>query len=145
MNKIISIVLLCSVLLICFSGCSIPNDPNGEKGSEQGGAPSINEDKENTTMVIIDGEIDKSSDLVVTLVAYLEQYLIDYDLMSRTFSQKVDDIKNGIQPLHVAFDPAKYYFVCGYYDPAEEHNELVYCCAGNYTWVGYKSEADLQE
>lgn len=145
MNKIISIALLCSLLLICFSGCSIPNDPNGEKGSEQGSAPNINDAKRNTTPVIIEGEIDKGSDLVVTLVAYLEQYLTEYDLIGRTFAQKVDDIKNGIQPLHVAFDPADCYFVCGYYDPAEEHNEFVYCCAKNYTWVGYKSEADIQE
>ncbi|MGM9642972.1 MAG: hypothetical protein ACI3XI_07160 [Eubacteriales bacterium] len=136
MNKIISFVLLCALLLMCFSGCLIRGDSNGEKEPEQ----------ENTSDAdAFEGEIDKNSDLVATLVAYLEQYLTDYEIIGRSFAQKINDVKSGIQPLHVAFDPTDYYFVCGYYNPAEDHFEFGYCCADNYTWVGYKSEADVQE
>ncbi|MBQ9121693.1 MAG: hypothetical protein IJY12_04985 [Clostridia bacterium] len=126
MNKIVSIILLCCLILLCFSGCSTDG-------------------KDHTTPAIIEGELDKSSDLVVTLIAYLEQYLVDYDLIGRSFFQKVDDIKSGIQPLHVAFDPSNYYFVCGYYNSVQEHNEFGYCCAKDYTWVGYKNVAEIQE
>ncbi len=132
MKKTISLILLCSLLLMCLSGCSIPNNANGSK--EPGNIP-----------VIVEGELDKSSDLVATLVAYLDQYLTDYDLIGRTFAQKVDDIKSGIQALHVAFDPSDYYFVCGYYNPTQEHNEFNYCCADDYTWIGYKNESEIKE
>ena len=145
MKKIISIALLCSLLLICFSGCSIPNDPTGEKEPGKENTSVTNDDKGNTLPIITEGEIGKNSDLVATLVAYLDQYLTDYDLIDRTFDQKVDDIKSGIQALHVAFDPANYYFVCGYHNPAQEHDELGYCCAEDYTWVGYKNEAEIKD
>ncbi len=145
MNKIISFVLLCSLLIMCLSGCSIPNNPNGEKESDKGSVPITSDDKNNTTPRIIYGEIDKNSDLVATLVAYLEQYTTQYNIKGRSLAQQIDHIKNGIQPLHIAFDPAEYYFVCGYYKPVEDHDELIYCCAKDYTWVGYKSETEIQE
>ena len=145
MNKIISFVLLCSLLIMCFSGCSISNNPNGKKESDQESTPITNVNKGNTPLAIIEGEMDKNSDLVVTLVAYLEQYTTQYNIKGRSFAQQIDHIKNGIQPLHVAFDPTDYYFVCGYYNPANEHDEFVYCCSKDYTWVGYKSETEIQE
>ena len=158
MRKIVSLILLASLLLVCFSGCSIANNTNGEKNQNQDTTNNTNNDKEqnqdttpntnnseNNIPVIIEGELDKGSDLIATLVAYLEQYLTNYDLIGRTFAQKIDDIKNGIQPLHVAFDPSDYYFVCGYYNPAEDHYEFGYCCAEDYTWVGYKNETEILE
>ena len=145
MNKIILFVLLCSLLIMCFSGCSISNNPNGKKESDQESTPITNVNKGNTPLAIIEGEMDKNSDLVATLVAYLEQYTTQYNIKGRSFAQQIDHIKNGIQPLHVAFDPVNYYFVCGYYNPANEHDEFVYCCSKDYTWVGYKSETEIQE
>ena len=38
--------------------------------------------------VVVEGELDKSSDLVVTLVAYLDQYMTEYDLIGRTFARQ---------------------------------------------------------
>ena len=145
MKKIISFVLLSALLLMCFSGCSISNNSNGKKESDQESIPITNVNKGNTPLAIIEGEMDKNSDLVATLVAYLEQYTTQYNIKGRSFAQQIDHIKNGIQPLHVAFDPVKYYFVCGYYNPAKDHDEFVYCCAKDYTWVGYKNEAEIQE
>lgn len=144
MNKIISFVLLCALLITCFSGCAISNDANGDKEINQGESPDTNNTGSDMP-VIIEGELDKSSDLVVTLVAYLDQYMTEYDLIGRTFAQKVDDIKNGIQPLHVAFDPSNYYFVCGYYNSPSEYGDIGYRSCNEYTWVGYKNESDVKE
>lgn len=140
MRKIISLMLLCSLLLVCFSGCSLPNGANGEKEQNQDKAPNANDDK-----VIIEWKLDKSSDLVATLVAYLEQYLTEYDLIGRTFAQKIDDIKNGVQPLHIVFNPSDYYFVCGYYSSSSEYGDPGYSNCNEYTWVGYKNEQDVKE
>ena len=92
-----------------------------------------------------EGELDKSSDLVATLIAYLEQYMVKYDLIGRTFDQKVDDINSGIQPLHVVFDPSDYFFVCGYYNSPYEYGDFGYRACNEYTWVGYKNESDIKE
>ncbi len=129
--KIISLILLSSLLLLCCSGCLEASD------SKDGTDP--------TTPVSIKGEINKDSDLVVTLVAYLEQYWVEYDIAGRSFSAKINDMKNGIQPLHVAFDPSSYYFVCGYYNSPSENGVLKYYKAKEYTWVGYESELEIQE
>ena len=97
---------------------------------------------------IVEGELDKSSDLVSTLVAYLEQYWYQYALIGRTFSQQIDDIKSGIQPLLVAFDPSDYYFVCGYHNPPPEQGDIHYLdyhYCNEYTWVLYKDESNIQE
>ena len=144
MKKIISFVLLSVLLLMCFSGCANSNNENGDKEINQGESPDTN-NTGGDMPVIIEGELDKSSDLVVTLVAYLDQYMTQYDLIGRTFAQKVDDIKNGIQPLHVAFDPSNYYFVCGYYNSPSEYGDIGYRSCNEYTWVGYKNESDVKE
>ena len=54
-----------------------------------------------------------------TLVEYLEQYNVEYDMMTYSAEETIDFIRNGAQPLHVAFDPSDYYFVCGYYNDPE--------------------------
>ena len=144
MKKIISFILICSTFLVFLTGCSYFDKEDEDNGEDITGDVGVDNDKDNMESTIV-GELDKNSDLVVTLVAYLEQYLTQYELIDKSLAQKVDDIKNGIQPLHVAFDPDDYYFVCGYYDPMQEHYEFGYCCAEEYTWVGYKNEADIKE
>ena len=42
MNKIISFVLLCALLITCFSGCAISNDAKGDKEINQGESPDTN-------------------------------------------------------------------------------------------------------
>ena len=107
MNKIISFVLLCALLLMCFSGCKI--DTNG-------------------TMVL------QSQDaLVCTLVEYLRDLLYEYDLADTSTAIKIDEIKNGKQALHVGFDKSEYYFVCAYYNAEHDDESIVYCCATDYT------------
>ena len=137
MNKIISFILLCALLLLCFSGCSNPSGVIEESPSEsQTGAETPPDDSFAGTV------LDKNSDLVTTLTAYLKQYFTSYELAPKSFAQKIDDIKNGIQPLHVAFNPSDYYFVCGYYNSSVSY-EFERC--DEYTWVEYKDETEIKE
>ena len=119
MNKIISFVLLCALLLMCFSGCKI--DTNG-------------------TMVL------QSQDaLVCTLVEYLRDLLYEYDLADTSTAIKIDEIKNGKQALHVGFDKSEYYFVCAYYNAEHDDESIVYCCATDYTWVRFNDVNKISE
>ena len=79
MKKIISLILLCALSLMCFSGCETPN-VDGNKEQNPPDAPTI------------EGELDKNSDLVVTLVAYLKQYGTMYDMIGRVLFEKIDKV-----------------------------------------------------
>lgn len=145
MKKIISIALILSLLLAFFSGCSILNDPTNDNEQNKDNNSDTNGTNNGVSSDIVEGELDKSSDLVATLVAYLKQYLYQYNLVGRTFEKKIDDIKSGIQPLHIAFDPANYYFVCGYYNSSSGSSDFGYVNCDEYTWVAYKNESDVKE
>ena len=92
-----------------------------------------------------EGELDKDSDLVVTLVAYLDEFWIEYEIGEKTLANRINDIKNGAQPLHVAFDPDNYYYVCGYYNGLHEYEDFEWCCPEEYTWKQYDAETEIQE
>jgi hypothetical protein len=141
MNKLISIILICSLLLACLSGCSPANDPDVGKES----TPMNNGGNDGATPIVVNGVLDKSSDLIVTLVAYLMQLMIDYDMGDTSLEKQINDIKSGTQPLHVAFDPSDYYFVCGYYNSPSENGDPLYEYCNEYTWVGYENESDICE
>ena len=67
MNKIISFVLLCALLITCFSGCKI--DTNG-------------------TMVL------QSQDaLVCSLIEYLQDLFVDHDMPDTSTAIKIDEIQ----------------------------------------------------
>ena len=85
--------------------------------------------------------------LISTLVNYLETYFWEYDMIGLSSEGKIDQIKNGAQPLHVAFDPEDYYFVCGYYNDTHENgNESsMFCCAKEYKWVKFESADKIRE
>ncbi len=80
-----------------------------------------------------------------TLVEYLEQSIWEYDKKTYSEEEKIDFIKNGAQPLHVAFDPSDYYFVCGYYNDPEGKEIGWYGNAKEYIWVKYGSADKIRE
>ncbi len=137
MKRLILLILIISFLLLPLAGCNNKNDPTGTTNSTT---------VDNTlNMPTSERELDKNSELVLTLVAYLEQYWVEYDLIGRSLENKINDIKNGIQPLHVVFDPDSYYFVCGYYNSPFENGDVGYEKAKEYTWVKYEDETEIQE
>ena len=134
MKKILSVLLLGALLLLCFSGCTTPTDPQGGTETDPATDPVVGE------------ELENESDLVSTLSIYLQQLHMDYDMPSKALFEQIGDVKGGIQPLHVAFDPDSYYYVCGYYNVPEGHSENQYCCAQtDYTWVVYENAEDVKE
>ena len=119
MNKIISFVLLCALLITCFSGCKI--DTNG-------------------TMVL------QSQDaLVCSLIEYLQDLFVDHDMPDTSTAIKIDEIKNGKQALHVAFNKSECYFVCAYYNYGHKDEAKDYCCVTYYTWVRFNDVNKISE
>lgn len=92
------------------------------------------------------GVLDKSSELIVKLGTYLKQLsLVSTGQPALTFSEKIDLIQNGAQPIHVAFDSNNSYFVCAYFHSTHANETSLYCCTNEYTWVGYQSEKEILE
>lgn len=89
---------------------------------------------------VVEGEVDKNSDLIVELVTYWKELNMDIFIYPLSFSQKIHTIEQGKQPLHVAFDPDDYYFVCAYNSPDNENFSYDDCI-----WVRYEKETAIQE
>ena len=163
MKKLILFLLIGALLVLPLSGCFADNKQNEgttpnnttENTTPEGTTPEVTTPEVTTPekielnkapdTPIPTGELDKSGNLMVEILAYLEQYGTQYDLRHISFSMKVNGIKKGAEPIHVAFDPTNYYFACGYYNVTHEYGEYVYCCAPEYTWVGYENETEIQE
>lgn len=143
MKRLILLILISSLLLLTLIGCNdsttngnTPLSSTPEGISNETTLPENNPSEQPT---------DLNTELIETLVTYLEQYLTHYDLMGKSLFEKIDDIKGGIQPLHVVFNPNDYYYMCGYYTPTHEYEEYMYCCARRYTWAKYENESDIPE
>ena len=123
MRKFVSLILLCSLLIVCFTGCTVTHN---------------SEEKSPT-------ELQNQDVLVCTLIKYLQDLFVSYDLPDTSTAIKINEIKNGKQALHVEFDKSGYYFVCAYYDNTHEDETTDYCCATNYTWVKFENPNEIRE
>lgn len=153
MQKLILFLLMGSLLWFPLVGCNrfnsngeavSPNTTNENTMFDNIVETTTADNKTQTTPILV-GELNRNSDLIVTLVAYLKQYFVEYDLVGRSFEIKINNMKDGIQPIHVAFDPSNYYFVCGYYNSPSEHGDIGYHNSEEYIWVGYEKETEIQE
>lgn len=160
MNKIISIVLLCSLLLMCLSSCAYvdkifgnndnepenpeltpPENPNGTLPETPDETPPEEPNEEDITPT----ELQATNDLIAALIEYLKSLSRDYDLPHTSTGMKIDQIKSGKQALHVGFDNSEYYFVCAYYNASHSYETQDYCCATQYTWVKFKNASEISE
>lgn len=123
MNKIISFVLLGALLLMCFSGCEIPSD----------------NDKNSPTV------LQSQDALVCSLIEYLQDLFVSHDMPGTSTATKIDEIKNGKQALHVAFNKSECYFVCAYYNYGHNDEAKDYCCVTDYTWVKFNDANEISE
>ncbi len=82
-------------------------------------------------------ELDKNSDLIVALVTYLQELNMDILMPPVSFTTQIYKIKQGNQPLHVAFDANDYYFVCVYNNKKFNYDDSI--------WVKYDNETAIQE
>ena len=156
MKRFILFLLVGALLLLPLSGCFAGNKQNEgttpnnttENTTPEATTPEVTTPPENDQKdpPMVEGELNKDSELIVTLVNYLKQCSYEYLIITLSLSSKINQIQDGAQPLHVAFDPNSYYYVCGYYNVTHEYREPYhYCCASEYIWVGYENEAEIQE
>ena len=112
---------------------------SGEETSEE----LSEETKEN---IVFKGTIQNNeSDVVLELIEYLRYYKVGVfpHILPYTFEDKFDEIKSGTQPLLVDFDhTSSYYFICGY---CLNKETTIYRDAGEYTWIRYENENEIQE
>ncbi len=162
MKKFVSLILLCSLVLVCASACMVPSNDGGETtvgNNEETTAENTEEttfecveettvkddDTYETTQGSNEGEFVEDSDLIYELGHFLEYtFHMETDPAIRTVAMRINEIKHGTQPLLVAFDSSSYYFVCAYYH-SNTHEERGYCCSAEYTtWVKYENASDIQ-
>ena len=119
-----------------------PEETTPEETTLDETTPSEN-DQDNPPLA--EGELDKNSDLIVTLVNYLKEYWLQIEPLPNSLETQIDKIKNGTKPLHVTFDSSDYYFVCGYYAGSHQYEKSMWCCPKEYTWKKYDKEDEIQE
>lgn len=88
---------------------------------------------------------EPDEELMEALVDYLQNIMTNYEVPESSISMDIDKIKDGEQPLQLKFDPEKYYYVCAYYSPEHLEEKYLYCCAEEYTWVGFSNEKNIAE
>lgn len=123
MKKIISFILICSIVLAFLTGCSY-FDKTGEGGNETGDveAGNNNGEKDNVTSGETEentkakgNPLDKESDVIESIIDYIRNYYSDHDMPSNSLEWKLKRIESEVwRPLEVTFDTFDYYFVCGY-------------------------------
>lgn len=143
MNKIISIVLLCSLLLMCLSSCAYVDKIFGNKDNEPENLETPNQDDPQNE----DGkpvELQATDERVVELLEYIEE--LSWSCQGSVpykFSSKVDCVKNGGQALLVNYQSSETYFICGYY--TEDYEPIFHWDAPKYTWVKFENENEITE
>ena len=136
MKKIVSVILLCSLLLICLTGCTTESYEKGEV-------------------------IDNESWLVLDLIDYIYQLKVNYDMVGVSFEDQIDEIKDRKKSaFHVGYTSSNYYFVCGYANDAFDCKGEIcsvtnkprtieiaseYCHATEYIWVKFAKESEIPE
>lgn len=146
--KIISVILICSFLLLCFSGCSLIDNMLAKKDVDA----DSNITKENEAPTEYPTEftgipIEKDSELISSIVDFLYNKHADHMMTSSGLPAKIHKIKSGeAQLLEIAFDPFEYYFVCGYdsntngsFDGYDEER------AKNCNWFRFDSADEIPE
>ena len=151
MKKIVSVLLLSALLLICLSGCKNSNN-NGDNTEQSSTTVATSRFKPNlktnppasytpTEPQVLDNE----SELIKTLVKYLQMLALDILIDSVSLQEKIDSIKGGTEPLYVGFDSSSYYYVCAYYNSEHGDEDFQYCCGAEYTWVRFEKESEIPE
>ena len=154
--KLVSLILLSTLLLVCLSGCDLlerfnilapdePQDNGGVKApNENTDTKAPNENTENKDTVSVPDGVD--ADLIYALIDHLNNLMVEYDLLADDLNTKINKIIAGSQPLLLDFAASDYYYICGYYNCSEHDYESIdYPCAEKYTWVKYDAAEDIRD
>jgi hypothetical protein len=130
MRKIISIILVSSLLLLCLSGCSI--FCNGDVNYCPAGKTD-------------DRLVDKNSDLIKAIVSFMTEEDVDGNLPAPDLTYKINLIKQeGAELMEATFNAFDYYFVCAYSDNHEISSER-YDEKAEYSWYRFGSADEIPE
>ena len=152
MKKIISFILICSILLALLTGCSY-FDKTGEGGNETGDVEvgNNNGEKDNVTSGETEEStkakgtpLDKESDVIESIINYIRNYYSDHDMPSNSLEWKLERIENEVwRPLEVTFDTFDYYFVCGYDNDSSDR--YFFNRAKECNWYKFDSVDEIPE
>ena len=160
MKKIISIILICSMLLAFLTGCSYFDKTNeGEDGNKNDNTGEGNNTNNSTNGGTTDGTaagtdeapkgipLDKESDVIESIIDFIYNYYADHDMLPSTLEYKIDFITQGNkQPFEIAFDKFDYYFICGYDNDYNGHpNSYGESRAKKCDWYRFDSADDIPE
>ena len=138
MKKIISIFLICSMLLALLTGCSYfdKKDENKDEDIVNGGGGTDEAPK--------GIPLDKDSDVIESIIDYIDNYYSDHDMPSNSPEWKLRRIESEVyRPMEVTFDTFDYYFVCGYdNDPGDNYHESR---AKKCNWYKFNSAEEIPE
>ena len=148
MKKIISFILICSMLLALLTGCSY-FDKTGEGGNEAGDVETDNSNNQNNEEnQNPKGEgtpLDKDSDVIESIIDYLYNYYSDHDMGPSNLEWKISQMVYDLwRPLEVTFDTFDYYFVCGY-DNDPDNNHFYASRARKCNWYKFDSADEIPE
>ena len=133
MKKIFTVI---SILLILLTSCQQAATPTlEEKQTETQNALDENKNPNNLSKSLID-----------ELCSFLSHLNMDIEKPAKTLKEKFDDIKNGKELVYAECSNSDYYFVSGYFNCFEQHDEsFLFCCAEEYTWIKYDNEYDIKK
>ena len=154
-NNLGKLFIIFGVLICIFAlvGCDLilGNNPDPEKNpAEESSLETVesNEESRDENTTIQYGTVIKAegNDLIAELVDYLYELTVYINPGEiKNTETKINEIKDGAQPLLVTYgSSSSYYFVCGYINPTHEWDEQ-YCCREEYIWVRYSNESEIQE
>jgi len=159
MKKIISILLICSMLLALLTGCSYFDKTNeGEGGNETDNTGEGNNTNNSTNGGNTDGAtgetdeapkgipLDKESDSIKSLIELLSREVPDILFGSEGLQDQIYFVQHyDAQPLEVTFDPLDYYFACGYYNGDPNEIMWTYKLAEKCNWYRFDSSENIPE
>ena len=155
----ISFILVCSLLLMCFTGCSyFGNLNNGDSGNVADDNNDNNTAGNNDTTVdntnneenkspSVEGiPVDKESDVIESIFDYLIELHTDHDMLPSILEYKIDYIKQGSRKLlEITFDKSDFYFICGYDNYTGNATNYGVSRAKKCNWYRFDSAEDIPE
>ena len=137
------LVFIATLFVFSLAGC--------ETAGDETDTTTTTDDTVSTTggavVEPIEGAVSLDDDMVDSLKEYLRELpaLQESDPISKTWEDKINEIKAGKQALLVEFDPDSYYYMCAYYSGDYTSEAVFYSNRSEYTWVKFDCAENIQE
>ena len=145
--KLCSAVLLVALTVLHFSSCDFVfgQRDTGNTTNDSGGKTEASQGNNSDDNIYNALELKSDDELIASLIEYLQQMLTEHNIISYSTSDKINSIKNGVQPLLLDFTSSSSYFVASYYNIQHYYEIGCNCCADKYTWVRFDTLETIPE